>query len=188
MYGEESSNQDQHRSRGRGNPRGRGRATSLKSSISRGARNVNRLATDIVTNHTQRKKNNKVNLDILAPFLPSTHEEDVPDFYENVSPDDPKHGIYAGVNVHNVDITSGEDSSQDRNIVQSGSFNHHNIISPVRIDSTASSSSAPLRYVLLLSITILIPETALVGGHAHVHTPASVASCAVLYCSALELS
>ena len=58
----------------------------------------------------------------------------------------------------------------------------------VKNGSTVSSSSAPLRCVLLLSITILIPETALVGVHAHAHTPASVASCAVLYCSALELS
>lgn len=160
MYGEESSNQDQHRSRGRGNPRGRGRATSLKSSISRGARNVNRLATDIVTNHTQRKKNNKVNLDILAPFLPTTHEEDVPDFYENVSPDDPKHGIYAGVNVHNVDITSGEDSSQDRNIVQSGSFNHHNIISPVRTEMMRNEFTAGSRVIPRPLNTISIPMNA----------------------------
>ena len=81
------------------------------------------------THHSQRKKKNEDNLVILAPFPPATHEVDVPDFYENVSPDDPKHGIYAGVNVENVDISS-RDSSQDRNIAQWRSSNHQNITSP----------------------------------------------------------
>ena len=36
----------------------------------------------------------------------------------------------------------------------------------------------------LLSMYTLIPETTQGGGHAHVYTPASVASCALLYCSA----